>query len=111
MESDYIPAEGSVQLLNALIQQTGAKIVVSSCWRKRRTCVELQELLSGWGVEGVVLDKTPTFPEDARGPEIQQWLAERKKSTGDVESFVILDDCSEMPDCLSFWFKLNLRLD
>jgi HAD domain in Swiss Army Knife RNA repair proteins len=102
MESDYVPADRSIQLLNALIQQTDAKIVVSSCWRKRRTCAELQELLSGWGVEGVVLDKTPTFPEDARGLEIQQWLAERKKSRGDVESFVILDDCSDMPTLLEF---------
>jgi FMN phosphatase YigB (HAD superfamily) len=97
-----LPAGESVRLLNDLIKQTGAKIVVSSCRRIRRDLAELRELLLAWGVEGVVLDKTPHLPESERGVEIQRWLDERKEKEGDVEAFVILDDCGDMPTLLEF---------
>ncbi|MGA9209229.1 MAG: HAD domain-containing protein [Candidatus Sulfotelmatobacter sp.] len=49
------------------------------------------------------MDKT-TDPvksrEEKRGLEIQRWLEEREKSTGDIESFVILDDNKYMPTLL-----------
>jgi hypothetical protein len=101
-EAEYPPADESIRLLNDLIKQTDAQIVVSSSWRIRRTLIELQEILEGWGVDGTVLDKTPHYPEQDRGAEIQQWLDDRRKSKGDVEAFVILDDCRDMPTLLDF---------
>ena len=105
MESVYVPDEKCVQRLNDLIKKTDANIVVSSCWRIGRTLAELRELLAGWGVEGIILDKT-TDPvksrEKERGFEIQRWLEDRKKSRGDIESFVILDDNKYMPTLLKF---------
>lgn len=101
----YIPDSKCLRLLNGLIKRTEPRIVITSAWRIERTLVELQELLSGWGVEGIVLDKTPTSPnsrEEDRGFEIQLWLDDRKKNRGDVESFVILDDNNHMPKLLDF---------
>ncbi|MGA2647414.1 MAG: HAD domain-containing protein [Candidatus Sulfotelmatobacter sp.] len=105
MESSYVPDEKCVQELNELINRTDAKIVVSSCWRIGRTLAELQDLLSGWGIKGIVLDKTPdplNSREKERGLEILRWLAERNKGKDDVESFVILDDNKYMPTLLEF---------
>ena len=105
MESVYVPDEKCVQRLNDLIKKTDANIVVSSCWRIGRTLAELRELLAGWGVEGIILDKTSdpiSSREGERGLEIQRWLEKRNERRGDVESFVIIDDNKHMPTLLEF---------
>jgi hypothetical protein len=102
-ETVYVPDKKCVQLLSALIKQTDAKIVASSCWRIGRTLAELRKILSSWGVTGIILDKTPNpfkSREKERGLEIQHWLEKRNKSRADVESFVILDDNSHTPAAL-----------
>jgi hypothetical protein len=81
-----------VHLLNRLIKETGAKIVVSSMWRTGRTVEELRTLLTEWGVEGEVIDKTPVDHGVIRGVEIDRWLAKHPE----VTSYVILDDDSDM---------------
>ncbi len=108
----YIPDSNCLRLLNGLIKRTDSRIVITSAWRIGRTLVELQELLSGWGVDGIVLDKTPNSPnsrEEDRGFEIQLWLDDRKKSRGDVESFVILDDNNHMPKLLDFLIQTKFE--
>ena len=105
MESNYVPDQKCVQRLNDLIKKPDANIVVSSCWRIGRTLAELRELLAGWGVEGIILDKTSdpiSSREGERGLEIQRWLEKRNERRGDVESFVIIDDNKHMPTLLEF---------
>lgn len=80
-----------VARLNKLIEQSGAKIVVTGAWRIDRSANDLQQLLGKWGVRGVVIAKTPHGPHGCRrGDEIgkffQEWQGEQ------IESFVILDD-------------------
>lgn len=90
------PDEGCVANFNTLLERTGAKIVMSSCWRVGRTVPELQKLLDNWGVKGaVVIDKTPsTNFNEQRGTEIGRWL---KAYTGEpIESFIIIDDDADM---------------
>lgn len=89
------PAAECVAALNDLIARTKAVIVVSSCWRIGRTVVELRELLASWGVVGTVIDRTENLGTK-RGKEIAKWLSERNDHRGDVESFVIIDDDSDM---------------
>jgi hypothetical protein len=81
-----------VQILNNLIARTGAKIVMSSCWRVGRTIPEMQQLLDKWRVEGVVIGKTPWDFDVERGVEIARWLGDHRE----VESFVIIDDDKDM---------------
>lgn len=96
-----------VELLNSLIEQTDAKIVVSSSWRLGRTVDELRELFSQVGIKGDIVDKTPylRFSNNdyhksvPRGCEIKAWLENSKDILGSKMSkvnYVILDDDSDM---------------
>ena len=99
----------NVGLLNNLTDSTGAKIVVSSSWRKYRTLEELQKLLKSVGVIGEVIGKTPylTFNKVdgiehrsvPRGCEIKAWIESNKGILGEKVSkfkYIILDDDSDM---------------
>lgn len=94
-----------VHLLNDIVKKTGAKVVVSSSWRMGSTVSELQAELDSWGVKVDVIDKTPVDHEVQRGVEIKRWLDTRK----DVESFVILDDDTDMGELASRLVKTNPR--
>ena len=81
-----------IQVLNEIVAQAGADVVVSSTWRYGKTAPELQEMLDAQGFTGRVLDKTPTGPPGAnRGAEIAAWLAEHAAS-----GYVIIDDHADM---------------
>ena len=76
-----------VEHLNAIIDTTGAKVVVSSTWRLLRTCKKLQWCLDEKGFTGEVIDKTTSEDMETRGMQIDAWAREN-----DVDAFVILDD-------------------
>ena len=73
-----------IKLLKKAIDETGAKVVLSSSWRYTRNAQYLKELLSNYGIYVAVT----TFIQNERGLEIKQWLSDNQ----DVEDFVILDD-------------------
>lgn len=98
----------AVGRLNALLGQTGAKVVVSSSWRKLVEASEIERVLAEHGFIGEIIGQTPDLPNDERwkkswrgtmwtdkierGHEIWEWMRTRP----DVEAFVILDDCKDM---------------
>lgn len=114
----------SVEQLNRIINETGAKVVVSSTWRLGRTITQLQEILDRVGFIGEVIDKTPHFHAKGtdnegerigytipRGCEIDWWLDNKGKfqrinwsieeqqkyiDKAIVKNYVILDDDSDM---------------
>jgi hypothetical protein len=102
-----------VEQLNRVVAETGAYIVMSSCWRIGRDIMEIRDLLRGWGVVGTTIDKTPHLPT-LRGNEIQAWLNRyaQHERYGPVESFVILDDDSDMahlkPSLVRTWIDDGL---
>ena len=80
-------------LLKRLIDETGAKTVLSSSWREhwskeedKMTAVgrEIADTLRSGGIE--LYDKTPVM--SSRGEEISHWLSQHPETEG----FVILDD-------------------
>ncbi len=73
-----------IKMLNMAINETGAKIVLTSSWRYTRNAQELKKLLSEYGIP---TDSTP-FIQNKRGLEIKQYLLENP----DVENFIIVDD-------------------
>lgn len=114
----------AMQQLNRIIEETSAKVVISSTWRIGRTVDELQQLLNMVGFEGEIIDTTPHFfargsDNDGnkisytvpRGCEIDWWLSEKGKfkrinwsierqkeymEKAIVKNYVILDDDSDM---------------
>lgn len=95
--------------LRAIIEATGAKIVISSSWR-HSGLIAMQEMWKHRGLAGEVVDITPIcrqpdykFVEDRdfhaqfvergeRGREIQEWLDKHPE----VTSYVILDDDNDV---------------
>ena len=83
----------AVQLLNKLLEDTGANIVISSSWRIGHTVVHLQQLLTGAGLlfPERVIGTTTSRSNLERGAEINIWLKQVP-----VDGFVILDDDCDM---------------
>ena len=73
-----------VKLLTKALNETGAKVVVTSTWRLTKYIGLIEELLASYGIR---IDTTP-FIDNERGLEIKKWLSENQ----DVENFVIVDD-------------------
>lgn len=105
----------AVAVLNHVIRETHAKVVISSTWRKNRydgytdIVHYLQSTLNDFGFIGHVVDVTPDFFELRqerrykpynRGDEIKYWLDQYAAncSTPDdyITNFVILDDEDDM---------------
>jgi hypothetical protein len=83
-----------------IINETDAKIVISSTWRSSGLSI-MQEMWKHRGLAGEVIDVTPnafrlpslSFAERLeRGTEIKTWL----DSHPEVESYVIFDDDNDM---------------
>ena len=109
------PDPEHIKWLNFIIEQTGAKIVISSTWRKHCTYLSLWRLLDAFGFKGTIIGATPET-NDIRGNEIRCWIDRytngrdwRLTKTDDkldpIESFVILDDDSDMGELLPFLVK------
>lgn len=109
------PDLNCVTRLNQLIEQSGAKIVVTGAWRMNRTVKELQQLLGEWGVRGgAMIAKTPYGPRSCnRGDEIgrffQEWRGE------EIESFAILDQHADfgrfLPHLVHTRFESGLTIN
>lgn len=83
--------------IKKLVDLSGAKIVISSTWRINNTLAELQYDLESFGIaKEDVIGVTPRMNAE-RGYEIQAWL---DKTTEEIESYVIIDDSSDMAHLL-----------
>jgi hypothetical protein len=85
----------NIDALNAVVDRTGAAIVVTSMWRIGASVDELEEILVQAGVHarGRVVGVTPCLAELTRGAEISAWL---QQASVQVANYVILDDRSDM---------------
>ena len=73
-----------IKLLKKAVDETGAKVVLTSSWRYTKNTIKLKELLKEYEI---FVDATP-FIENKRGLEIKKWLLDNQN----VDDFVILDD-------------------
>lgn len=107
----------AVLLLNKIIKETNAEIVISSSWRLMFDDLnDLKEILVGRGLVGNIIDQTPTINpltdgvevhgNIPRGLEIQKWL---RSAPRQIESFVILDDNSDMAHLSPFLVKTTWK--
>ena len=58
-QSEFDPV--TIQLLNSIGKQTGADVVISSCWRNNKTVDELIQLFKSVGFVGNIIGKTPNL--------------------------------------------------
>ena len=86
----------AVRLIENLVIEANAKIVISSSWRAVFSLDELQEMFHreyNWpSAEGeYIIDVTPEFPRSSRGAEIQHWI---DNNTVGIPNFryIIIDD-------------------
>ena len=90
-----LPSDPMINNLNYILDNTNAKIVVSSTWRRLFGKTGMDYLLFLRGVNpDSVIDITPEKMSgyDSRGHEITMWLDEHPE----VTHFVILDDVDTM---------------
>lgn len=71
-------------LLKKAIDETKAKVVLTSSWRYTKKAKSLKDLLLRYEIH---VDSTP-FINNTRGLEIKKWLSDNPN----VENYVILDD-------------------
>jgi hypothetical protein len=108
----------SKEWLNKLIEESGAKIVISSTWR-RSGFAFLNKVWEIEGMKGEIIGITPSFRGAIdgytvpRGCEIQKWLKDNgfhhinwsRKSQDEIieksgiENYLIIDDDSDMLYC------------
>ena len=89
------PQPALIKQLNRICDRTGAKVVISSTWRKLAFWTQIWRLLDVLGFTGEIVGQTPIINKigTRRGHEIQAWIDELGEP---LESFVILDDDSDM---------------
>jgi hypothetical protein len=92
----------AVKNLNFLINETGAKIVISSTWRLLYTIEELDGKFKEQGIKGEIISATSiaqfsTEEDTPRGQKIAEWLA----LNPGTQSYVIIDDDAKT-DCIQF---------
>lgn len=85
----------NLKLLQRVVRETGAKIVLSSSWRNGPAKVlnNLHKRLEEYGLE--IMESTPDLGSLCRGDEIRQWLNANEEH---VEKFLILDDEDNMAE-------------
>lgn len=95
--SRAIAAPSCVDALNKIVFSTGAKIVVTGAARfaDYKFVADLRERLAMWGIGGDVIGRTPRIRGVWRQFEIKEWLRTEGQRY-EVDSFVILDDESDM---------------
>jgi hypothetical protein len=84
LRKDFDPA--CVAVLNRLVKETGAKIVISSTWRHFDPLDELRGKFTEAGFEGEIIGVTPMIIN--RGDEILKWIRDNNY-TG---RFIVIDD-------------------
>lgn len=75
--------------LNAIIETTGAHIVITSSWRQYLSLWQLQRMCKKRGIKGEIVGVTP-IRSIHRGNEIDSWLSKKN-----CHRYVILDDMNE----------------
>lgn len=106
----------AVALLEALLERTGAVVVLSSSWRKRATLDELRAMLRTRGLSIPVFAATPSLyrsPEGVRptrGDEILAWLAAESARGARVERWVVLEDEEELGEVEARCVRTDARV-
>jgi len=98
----------AINQLNRIVKETGAKIVLSSTWRRFK---DHYDFLLESPIEGEIIGETPDLlydlsRETSRGLEIKEWL---ENEYGEECKFVILDDDDDMADLIDHFIQTDFE--
>jgi hypothetical protein len=101
----------AIFLLNDLVKQSGAEVVLSSTWRVKYTSEQITDMLKGRGATFKVSARTPILygklsSRIPRGKEIEAYLKNLKTQP---ESFVIIDDHDDMLHLKPFLVQTTMK--
>ncbi|MBL9016747.1 MAG: hypothetical protein JNL83_21345 [Myxococcales bacterium] len=85
---------GRIALLDELVLEVSAELVLISSWRDRYGLSGTRERLSAAGLRSHLARVVPAYPSGSRSDEIRRFLAGYPRTT----AFVILDDVLADPD-------------
>lgn len=85
-----------VSLLNSILKETGAKIVLSATKRILLTEEEVKKYLKDYGVECECIGCTPIHRDRYRGREILQYLHDHPE----IDIYIVIDDGFADLDCI-----------
>lgn len=100
----------AVLLLERLVRNTDAAVVISSTWRIGSNVEEFQGLFKAYVPDNVfnIIGMTPTTNRCHRGEEIDLWLTENSQPS---DTYVILDDDSDMlPEQRPFFVQTDYQI-
>jgi histidinol phosphatase-like enzyme len=97
----------AIQLINRLVDTTGAEVVISSTWKIKYDVDQLNEMLTERGATFKAVGRTPHVQgrmseHVPRGREIQAYLNSLSEQP---ETFVILDDRDDMNQLFKYLIK------
>ena len=102
----------AIALMNQLVEQSGAQVIISSTWRLHYSIDELNKMLTDRGATFKAVDRTPRGETKKmsqrvlRENEIQEFLNSLSEPP---ESFVIIDDMLSMGHLNSNFIKTSFR--
>ena len=85
----YPHDEIAIQVLNKIVEENEARVVICSSWRLGRSLSELRKILESWGAKCEVIDVTPKKMSSTRGEEICMWIRSNRNK---IKGICILDD-------------------
>jgi len=94
----------AVSLFNKLIDETKAKVVLTSTWRLEYSLEEMRKIFSKVKIKCDLIDFTPDLSSNnnyvVRGNEILKWCKDNRNTIGtnpmNYTDFIILDDNDDM---------------
>lgn len=89
----------AVSLLKNMVEDTGAKIVISSTWRIGSRVEHFHKMFKcyDWDTTDIIIDFTPRCGR-IRGDEIERWLIDYSNDLADREpitKYIIIDDSGD----------------
>jgi hypothetical protein len=94
-----------VRNLARVVEVTGAKLVISSDWRRRKETLEIMALMPSLPLDALHGDQLPYSVRD-RGVAIRMWIDRHPMVTG----YAIIDDCARLFDEAPPFVKEHLVL-
>ena len=106
----------AIKLLNEILEETDAEIVVSSDWKRWATVEEMGEYYESQGIKKKPIDFTPFFRDlmkDGKAPKIGEFHYQRFEDLEQERHFEILDYLKDHPE-ITHWVAiddLNMGID
>ena len=99
----------AIEVLNSILEETGAEIVVSSDWKRWATVEELGEYYEQQGIIKKPIDVTPffrTLQADNKIPGYEDFVWDRNEQLEQERHFEILDWLKEHPE-VTHWVAID----